>query len=526
MILGDENNNDLVVPTTDTKLFSRNMVIAMEHISKYIRPYLTKTDKDMIDYAKFHIEDDPVQEAYNFLEEFVIRRKVISLELIILVTECIIRSSAKVKRGVFRLDPSIPGPSPGKIIFVKWLSYAINAMEGKRTLPQSVLQNNEDSVEEMAIASLMELICAMTEVIQKPKQIEVLKTKFGVDWIFIVDTVLSFAAANNISMVQTKAANAKKYLEKINAGEELEKYVPKVVPPYKDTPGKMAVSNPSPPAAMDTKISYLEIEKMSAPISTTLQRNERPHNDRPKLLSDGTWNSTKSGKWNNFIGPKRKASLHPKGPSKTISQPHVPYSARESNTSTYKRGYPDESSGEQRKRNRPSDVVPYGGSSAVPRENISNFSGSNQPTGRGRGMTLPAWMTKDTTPVATNNSNALGSAVSSVSQPVEMGRGRGRGKTLPAWMTKSQNTDPSGPRSERNQSGPHHSSENHHGGQGDRNFPSSSGRGRGRERTLPAWQTAAASNMRDEPNDGNQLGNPGRGRGRGMTLPSWMTKDK
>jgi len=99
---------------------------------------------------------------------------------------------------------------------------------------------------------------------------------------------------------------------------------------------------------------------------------------------------------------------------------------------------------------------------------------------------------------------------------------------MPAWMTQSQNANASGvnPESDqRDQSRPYYSSENDRGGQGGggRNFPSSTGIGRGRERTLPAWQTGATNSVRDDPSDGNQSGSAGRGRGRGMTLPSWMT---
>lgn len=525
MILGDENN-DLVSPTTNADMFSRNMVIAMENLSTYLRPYLTKADKDMIDYAKFNIVDDPVQLSYDFLKEFVSTRKVISLELMILVIESISRSSGKVKRGVFRLDPSIPGPSPGKIIFVKWLSHAMNLIEESRNSSQTVLQTNEDTVGEMVIVSVMELICAMTEVIQKPKQIEVLKTKFGVDWSFIVDTVLSFATANNISTIQTSAVNAKGYLEKIIAGQEFEKYVPKVVPPYKVTQSKksaeVVVADPIP------KTSYVEIQNSTAPISTEVQQNAVSHAKEPLLQRDGTWNATKSAGWHNFKGPKRKATVHglrsSHNPTVHHQPPHVP---RESHPyPDNKRGYPDRGDDGQRKRIRPSDTAPYGGRSAMPRENPINSSIPHQSSGRGRGMTLPAWMTNDTAPSATNNSSDIGTASSSVSHSVEMGRGRGRDRTLPAWMAKSESTTASDIRPDRDYNRPTSSSENYRGGQGrgDRNFPSPSGRGRGRDRTLPAWQNSSTSSVRDQPSDGNPSGNPGRGRGRGMTLPSWMTK--
>ena len=577
----------------------------MEHISTYLSPKLTRADIDMIDYAKFSIVDDPVQLSYDFLEEFVQRRKVLSLELMLLVIESIIRSSGKVKRGVFRLDPSKGDPAAGKIIFVKWLSYAINVMEKKRNSSQKILVSNGDCAEEMIVASVMDLICSLTEVIQKPRQIEVLKTKFGVDWNFLVDKVLDFAKTNNISTIQTKAANAKLFLEMIHAGEVTEQYVPEVVPPYKVTLEKKRTTNAQPTTGTPTK---------------ELPTKELPTKETPVALQpDGTWNSNsnsnKSAGWHLYKGPIRKATLRV-GNGRTSSdrkvdtttssvQPHSPYSARESNTSNYKRGNPDESDSGQRKRGRPNDSTPHGGKSEIPRQYSSYSSVANQPTGRGRGMVLPAWMTQNTATAVPNTSSALGNAASSVPQSVEMGRGRGRGRTMPAWMTQSQNANASGvnpesdqrdqsrpyyssendrgglggggtatavpntssalgnaassvPQSvemgrgrgrgrtmpawmtqsqnanasgvnpesdQRDQSRPYYSSENDRGGQGGggRNFPSSTGIGRGRERTLPAWQTGATNSVRDDPSDGNQSGSAGRGRGRGMTLPSWMT---
>jgi hypothetical protein len=74
--------------------------------------------------------------------------------------------------------------------------------------------------------------------------------------------------------------------------------------------------------------------------------------------------------------------------------------------------------------------------SKLPRtENIAPDSSGVSGRGRGRGMTLPAWMTTG------DNGQTIGSAASATRQRhiaggAGLGQGRGRSMTLPAWMTR------------------------------------------------------------------------------------------
>lgn len=61
----------------------------------------------------------------------------------------------------------------------------------KGSSPDS-FRNDQAQTEEMIACSIMELICSFGTVIKKEKQLDVLKTKFNVDWIDIVEKV-SFA---------------------------------------------------------------------------------------------------------------------------------------------------------------------------------------------------------------------------------------------------------------------------------------------------------------------------------------------
>lgn len=61
----------------------------------------------------------------------------------------------------------------------------------------------------------------------------------------------------------------------------------------------------------------------------------------------------------------------------------------------------------------------------------------SQPIGRGRGSTLPAWMTRgDDDRLGNNSTKAANDGASSLNKPM----GRGRGTTLPAWMTRDTGT--------------------------------------------------------------------------------------
>lgn len=134
--------------------------------------------------------------------------------------------------------------------------------------------------------------------------------------------------------------------------------------------------------------------------------------------------------------------------------------------------------------------------------------------GRGRGRTLPSWITKDRNgnepqtvsleppppqiPQHTNGGASL--PPRDLPPPASLqGTGRGRGRTLPAWMTQPNDgpagqavEPPRGPPPPSFGVGPPRGPPPASFGGDNRNDVSGGGRGRGR--TLPAWMTAQQSN--------------------------------
>ena len=209
--------------------------------------------------------------------------------------------------------------------------------------------------------------------------------------------------------------------------------------------------------------------------------------------------------------------------------------------------------------------------------------------GRGKDRTLPAWMSKSNNSNSPRESSRIQEKPQTTRPPdnniakseridasAELSRGRGRGRTLPAWMTQRNGGDAiSNTESTRNQSitpatavhnkmpqdAPPSSREKESRGSywndtrpnqnsAPVNFSgASTGLGRGRDRTTPAWmakskEAQSFSASAGQPNESKNSQNlqtshnsnnmknatftpssqDSRGRGRGRTLPAWMTK--
>ena len=167
--------------------------------------------------------------------------------------------------------------------------------------------------------------------------------------------------------------------------------------------------------------------------------------------------------------------------------------------------------------------------------------------GRGKSTTAPAWMTRQKKFEAAGemremmNNSRKGSSVSTPQlsdKEYTSGIGRGKGMTIPAWMAKKErdlemnaNNRTSSP---LNISSTKREGENKISNQQPRRKPASgTGTGRGRGMTTPAWMTklekeenrdlaATKDSIRvSESNSERSLG-----RGRGMTTPAWMTKQE
>jgi len=138
-------------------------------------------------------------------------------------------------------------------------------------------------------------------------------------------------------------------------------------------------------------------------------------------------------------------------------------------------------------------------------------SSSNVGRGRGKNRTLPAWMAQQSTPSDNGSSGSIQSVQSkgrerqrtaadtsrSGANPSsnktgynsgtlgrESGRGRGKDKTLPSWMTNSGNDGPGQPKATQS------SARSMHSGPRSQTYnQGSAGRGRGKDINLPAWMT-------------------------------------
>ncbi len=166
-----------------------NMGRAIEYLEPFLLPPPTTADKKSFDYTKFRVIDSPKDKLQKFLDQHVFHAKVLSMETMLLVVECIMRSEDPVKKAMCRLGGE--SSSGIQIVFKKWLAYAINIIERKRKAKPDSLKKIQAKTEELVACSIIELICSFGTVIKKEKQLNVLKSKFNVDWMDITEKVSS-----------------------------------------------------------------------------------------------------------------------------------------------------------------------------------------------------------------------------------------------------------------------------------------------------------------------------------------------
>jgi len=156
----------------DSFFSTQNMSKAIAQLAPFLSPTPSYQDKESFDYTKYSIVDDNKEIHAKFKEEIVMNGAILSFEMILLVVECIKRSSDALKKSLFCLNKKTQS-SPGKFIFVKWLSYAINRIEEKQK-DGDILAAGDSQKEDMIAVSIMELICSFS-VIKNKKQLELLK---------------------------------------------------------------------------------------------------------------------------------------------------------------------------------------------------------------------------------------------------------------------------------------------------------------------------------------------------------------
>lgn len=186
VLLGGEKNPIFVM--TESRSFDKNVMIeCISNLSDYLSPTPLEDDKSNCDFTKFSVKDDKIDE---FFGAQVLTDSIVSLESMLLIVTAISQSSDKVMKSMFKVRRVEDlETSPGKVIFVYWLCYVMNIMEKRRhRFSREKPTVGESRTEELITAAILELI-AKYHVIKSSKQIDVLKNKFNVDWILLVQKV-------------------------------------------------------------------------------------------------------------------------------------------------------------------------------------------------------------------------------------------------------------------------------------------------------------------------------------------------
>jgi len=175
---------------------NKNMSKAIAQLAPFLSPTPSYQDQKSVDYTKFKLVSSKLTIS-QFMEGTIMNEAISSFEMILLVVECIKKSDDSVKKQLFVLNEKTQS-SPGKIIFVKWLSSAIKRIE-ERQKDGDIFVAGDSRVEEMIAVNIMELIGSFS-VIKKIEQLELIKSKFGVDWVSIVLQVSSIHRLSAIGL--------------------------------------------------------------------------------------------------------------------------------------------------------------------------------------------------------------------------------------------------------------------------------------------------------------------------------------
>ena len=166
----ESNQKDFDLDSGSIKITNRSSTFSSKYhadAQKQLSPYLTL--ESGIDQAKL---DD-------FINTILSPTSVHSLEYMLICIKELTGSTKKVLKTLFK--KSAQG---GRIIFIDWFNYAYLSMKQRRNKnPSSVFTGEE--TDEMIVCEIMNFISNYV-VIKEAKQLEVLKTKYDVDWFTIV----------------------------------------------------------------------------------------------------------------------------------------------------------------------------------------------------------------------------------------------------------------------------------------------------------------------------------------------------
>jgi len=182
----------------------------MADLSDMINPTPSEDDRAnaIESYKSFSIRGDKIASFLHHLQTLQIP----SFEYMMFICGAV-GNSGKMQKKLFCFkdkknhdDSYLTG---GYIIFVKWLSYAVQSIEDD---PFS--SDRGRRVDAMAIASIIDLI-RNCSVIKTVVQVEILITKFNVDWTDIVKKVHAFSERNNIDELITSCTKTQAHLDSI-----------------------------------------------------------------------------------------------------------------------------------------------------------------------------------------------------------------------------------------------------------------------------------------------------------------------
>ena len=185
MFLTREDNHDIEFDTAASTIFSpARLSRSMADVSDMINPTPSEDHRAnaLESYNSFAVRNDKI---VSFLHQ-IQTLQVPSFEYMMFICGAV-GNSAKMQKKLFCIkdkkkddDSYLTG---GYIIFVKWLSYAVQSIED-----DPILSARGRRVDAMAIAGIIDLI-RNCSVIKTVGQIEILMNKFNVDWFDIVEKV-------------------------------------------------------------------------------------------------------------------------------------------------------------------------------------------------------------------------------------------------------------------------------------------------------------------------------------------------
>jgi hypothetical protein len=162
----------------------------------------------------------------DFILEIVNSSKpFLSLDVCVLCVEILARSTKAVRMLLFKTKSKFgidEASVAGRCIFIRWLNKALVLLQEERG-PKPRGQASITTVEEDVILGVMDLILAMNDILGFKNRVELLKAKFGIDWIDCAETSIAVARRLNYTRVRKKAEEVQEFLLNLKPEEPKKK---------------------------------------------------------------------------------------------------------------------------------------------------------------------------------------------------------------------------------------------------------------------------------------------------------------